>query len=176
MKRAHRIGIGLIALAFLTSGCFGPFNLTRRLYNWNAQVVGKWEREFMFILLAWAPVYGLTVLGDGIVFNSMEFWTGKNPVDPPSIRQSDLPRTKRLVRGDGEAHLTYALTPTGPQLLVEQFRQGQAAGSLRLEQRDGKTVGLDAEGRVVFTAETLADGRIVVRDSSGQPVGTHSTN
>ena len=174
MSRAHRMGIGLVALALVTSGCFGPFNLTRRLYKWNEQVVGKWELEFMFILLAWAPVYGVTILGDAVVFNSMEFWTGKNPVDPPSAQRSALPQTKRLVRGDDEARLTYTATADGPHLVIEQFRQGQPAGSLRVEQRDGKTVGLDAAGRVLLTAETLADGRVVVRDRTGQPVRPRS--
>ena len=84
MWRTRRVTLGMLALALFLSGCYGPFNLTRRLYQWNGQVQGKWEKEFMFLLLAWAPVYGLTVAGDAIVFNSMEFWTGKNPVDSPA--------------------------------------------------------------------------------------------
>lgn len=84
MRRAHRIETWVLAAVLLVSGCYGPFNLTRRLYQWNGQVGTKWEREFMFMLLAWAPVYGLTLVGDAVVFNSMEFWTGKNPVEPPS--------------------------------------------------------------------------------------------
>ena len=83
MWRGHRIGLGLVALALVASGCYGPFNLTRRLYQWNGQIAGKCEKELVFLLLAWAPVYGLTVAGDAIVFNSMEFWTGKNPVEAP---------------------------------------------------------------------------------------------
>ncbi len=85
MRRAHRIETWVLAAVLLVSGCYGPFNLTRRLYRWNGQVSqGKWEKEFVFILLAYVPVYGLTIAGDALVFNSMEFWTGKNPVEPPS--------------------------------------------------------------------------------------------
>ena len=128
MSRALRMGIVVLAVGMVTSGCFGPFNLTRRLYRWNEQVQGKWEQEFMFILLAWVPVYGLAVLGDAVVFNSMEFWTGNNPVDAPTARDAQL-ATKRLVRGDAEAVLTY--TPSvfdAPELLVEQFRDGRMRG------------------------------------------------
>ena len=85
MSWRRRFGIGMAAMALAASGCYGPFNLTRRLYNWNGQVSpGRWEKEFVFIVLAYIPVYGLAIAGDAIVFNSMEFWTGNNPVEPPS--------------------------------------------------------------------------------------------
>lgn len=150
------------------NGCYGPFNLTRRLYQWNGQVGTKWEREFMFILLAWAPVYGLAVLGDAVVFNSMEFWTGDNPVDPPSGKRGALPNTKRVARGQAEAILTYVPTDGAEQLLVQQFQAGAPSGSLRLERRDGMTAGIDAEGRTLFTARTLPDGQVVVHDGHGR--------
>ena len=177
MRHSHRVGAVLVALGLLASGCYGPFNLTRRLYNWNGQAgTTKWEREFVFILLAWLPVYGLTALGDAVVFNSMEFWTGKNPVDPPAYRKGALPvpQTKRLARGNQEVLLTYTSTPSGANLLIEQFRQGQGVGSLRVERRDGRTAGYDDEGRLLFTATPLAEGGVVVQDASGQQVASYS--
>lgn len=173
MHRPHRMAVVLCAGALMVSGCYGPFNLTRRLYQWNGQVGGKWEREFLFILLAWAPVYGLTVLGDAVVFNSMEFWTGNNPVDAPGKTRSERPRATRIARGMEEAILTY--TPgNGAQLLIEQFRHGQPAGSLRVQQRDGMTLGADANGHVLFTAQTLPDGSVLIHDQDGQVVATYS--
>ena len=170
MHRSQRVGIGLVALALVTSGCYGPFNLTRRLYQWNEQAGNtKWEREFMFILLAWAPVYGLAMLGDAVVFNSMEFWTGKNPVDPPS-RRGALPQQKHLARGDEEAWLTYTPVAQGARLVVEQFRHGQPAGDLHLEQRDGMTVGTDANGDVLLSAQSLPDGHVLICDRTGKRV------
>lgn len=165
-----------MALALFASGCYGPFNLTRRLYQWNGQVGrDKWEREFVFLLLAWTPVYSVTVLADAVVFNSMEFWTGKNPVDRPNASWRDRqPRTKRLVRKDRSALLTYASTPAGAQLLIEQFQQGQAAGSLRLAQHHGMTVGLDGEGHVLFTASSASDGGIVIHNGAGDQVASYS--
>ena len=82
--RACRRGAAVLALAVFSSGCYGPFNLTRRLYGWNAQAGrDQWEREFIFVLLTWVPVYGIAIAADALAFNSMQFWTGKNPVDPP---------------------------------------------------------------------------------------------
>ena len=175
MHRMQRVGIGLVALGLVASGCYGPFNLTRRLYQWNGQVGTKWEREFVFILLAWAPVYGLAVLGDGIVFNSMEFWTGNNPVDPPDgKRRSAMPQTKRFSRGASEAVLTYAEALDGQHLLVQQFQDRHPAAALRIEQRDGITVGSDADGHVLFSAQSLPDGSVVIHDKDGRAVATYS--
>jgi len=165
----------VMALAIFASGCYGPFNLTRRLYQWNGQIGrDKWEREFVFLILIWAPVYSIATLADAVVFNSMEFWTGKNPVDRPSAQQHDHARTKRLARKESNVLLTYASTPAGAQLLIEQFRNGQTAGSLRVEQRHGMTVGLDEEGRVLFTASSGSDGGIVIHNGSGEPVASYS--
>ncbi len=164
--------VGLLAL----SGCYGPFNLTRRLHRWNGQVGEKWAQEFVFIVMAWAPVYGLAVLGDAVVFNSIEFWTGENPVNPPLASEPTGTATKRVARGTDEALLTYSKTAAGPQLVIEQFQQGHSANRLTVERRQGATVGLDAQGRVLFTADTQPDGQVIVRDSNGIEVATHSSN
>ena len=173
MRRSHTMLAGLLAAAVLASGCYGPFNLTRRLYQWNGQVGDKWEKELVFLLLVALPVYQLTTFGDAVVFNSMEFWTGNNPVDPP-MKKSEIPQTKRLARGDQEVLLTYASTPAGADLLIEQFRRGQGVGSFRVEQRNGLTAGYDADGRLLFTAATRTEGGIVIHDGSGQQVASYS--
>ena len=176
MQRTHRIGIGMLALALFASGCYGPFNLTRRLYRWNGQVNGKWEKEFMFLILAFTQIYSIIAAGDAIVFNSMEFWTGNNPVDPPMGGKGALPepKTKRIVRGTDEAVLTYTPTSEGAKLLIQQFRSGHPAGSVVIQQRDGITVGLDDAGNVLLTAQSGADGGVLVRDGSGKRIASYS--
>ena len=85
MRRPHGMLVGLLVLGLAASGCYGPFNLTRRLYKWNGEVSNeKWGKEVVFLILALTPVYGFATLADGVVFNSLEFWTGNNPVDPPT--------------------------------------------------------------------------------------------
>ena len=171
--RSQRAGILLLAGALVLSGCYGPFNLTRRLYRWNGDIQGKWEKEFVFLVLAYVPVYGLAVTADALIFNSMEFWTGNNPVDPPQ-RRSDLPRTTRIVRGEDEARLTYARTRESPELIVQQFHQGRPAGTLRIRREGGITVGSDADGQVLLMAQALPDGGVVVNDARGKPVASYS--
>ena len=174
MRRSARAGILMVAATLMVSGCFGPFNLTRRLYRWNSEVSDKWGREFLFILLAWAPVYGLTLVGDAVVFNSMEFWTGKNPVDaPPRAGLPSEPAIKRIVRGQEEAVLTFTRTAQGPRLVIEQFRAGVSAGTLTIERQDGRSIGVNEEGRVVLAAQSSADGRVVVSDGHGMQLANY---
>ena len=179
MQRTHRIGIGLLALSLFVSGCYGPFNLTRRLYRWNGQASNeKWGKEIVFLVLALTPVYSLTTLADAIVFNSLEFWTGNNPVDPPGNGRSSLPQptTKRIARGEDAAILTYAQTTAGPQLVIEQFHRGQPAGRLMLAQGNGMAISSDVDGNVLLTAQATPDGGVAVHNAQGRQVASYSAD
>jgi hypothetical protein len=79
-----RVLAGVLCLSIFASGCYGPFNLTRSLHHWNGTVVeNEWGQEGIFLLLAIFPVYGLCMLGDAIIFNSIQFWGGDNPISAP---------------------------------------------------------------------------------------------
>ncbi|MBI3996953.1 MAG: DUF3332 family protein [Candidatus Omnitrophica bacterium] len=173
-RRPARFSIALLALMLGVSGCYGPFHLTRRLHAWNGHAGSKWEQEFLFLLLVWAPVYGFTSLADALLFNSLEFWTGNNPVTPP--RASGFMKIKRFTRADEEVVLTYLPTQDHARLEVQQFRNGRPVDELQVEQRDGMAVGSDAQGRVLLTAQTRADGGVVVRDAQGHPVASYSSS
>lgn len=174
MSRVHRLSVTLLAAALAASGCYGPFNLTRRLYQWNGTIgPTKWERELVFLLMVWVPVYGLATLADGIAFNAMEFWTGENPVDPP--QRHAAASTRRVVRGGDEAELTYAAAPDGGELRIRQFRGGRPAGEVRMARQGERTVARDPDGRLLFAAQARADGGVTVTDGQGAPVASYST-
>ena len=77
----------LLAAAALTlgaTGCLGPNNAARSLLNWNATATEyDLANEAIFIGLVWVPVYELALLGDVLVFNTIEHWSGENPIDAP---------------------------------------------------------------------------------------------
>lgn len=176
MHRTRGIVVGLVAASVVASGCFGPFNLTRRLYKWNAEVGDKWEKELVFLLLNVIPVYSAAALGDAIVLNSMEFWTGKNPVDPPAMKKSEGPAMRRIVRGSEEARLIRIDGEQGRHMTVEFLRNGIPSRTLRFEHRTGEpTVATDADGHVIMSAQTLEDGRIVLTDASGRQIAVYSS-
>lgn len=78
-KTALAGALGLTLLA--TSSCLGPMNTFNNLRKWNEELTeNKWVNELAFIGLNIIPVYGIAYLGDIIIFNSIEFWGGDNPV------------------------------------------------------------------------------------------------
>lgn len=81
-----------------TSGCFGSFNLTRKLWGWNKGVSNeKFVRELVFLGLNVVPIYSIAGFIDVVVTNSIEFWTGKNPVDMSSTIKVDSATTVKKV-------------------------------------------------------------------------------
>lgn len=163
----------LCAALLLASGCFGPFNLTRRVYRWNERIGDKWEREFLFILLTWTPVYGFAVAADAIAFNSIEFWTGDNPVEPPGTRA--MLDERRLVRGADEVVMTRGADGAAELMTIQLYDDGAPAGTLTAQRRPGQPVtAADAQGHTLFTAQTLDDGGIAVDDGRGRRVATYS--
>jgi hypothetical protein len=86
----HAALVAVLCLGALSSGCYGPFNATKRLHRWNGQVDGAWGNEGVFLLITIIPVYGLFMLGDALIFNSIEFWGGTNPVSPTVDDQAQM--------------------------------------------------------------------------------------
>jgi hypothetical protein len=73
--------IALLALTVLLTGCTGPFALTKKVHNWQTSFEDKWVDEVAFLGCVILPVYSLSTLADGLIFNSVEFWTGDNPMN-----------------------------------------------------------------------------------------------
>ncbi len=60
--------------------CLGTFSLTNKLLSWNRQVDSKFVNALLFFGLCVLPVYEVSCLADLVVLNTIEFWTGENPV------------------------------------------------------------------------------------------------
>lgn len=73
------LSIALASTIFLSS-CLGSFNLTNKCYNLNNSIGDKWVNELVFIGFTIIPVYEICMLADAVIFNTIEFWTGSNPV------------------------------------------------------------------------------------------------
>ena len=66
--------------AFLFSSCIGSFGLHGKLLSWNEGVGNKFVNELVYLAFNIIPVYPLCYLADALVINSIEFWTGSNPM------------------------------------------------------------------------------------------------
>lgn len=83
LKKLFTSSILLITILFSTTlqSCLGSFAATNGLISWNRKATdNKFVNQLIFWVLAIIPVYDIVVLGDLIVFNLLEFWTGDNPI------------------------------------------------------------------------------------------------
>lgn len=69
-----------LASSMLFSSCIGSFGLSNKLLTWNKGIDSKFVNELVFIAFWIVPVYEISVLADILVLNSIEFWSGDNPV------------------------------------------------------------------------------------------------
>ena len=74
MKKILRNSALLLATACMLSSCIGSFQLTNKVKDWNEGLGDKFINEVVF-------------LADGVVFNSVEFWTGERLVADAGERQ-----------------------------------------------------------------------------------------
>jgi len=82
MKKVKLLSYGVVfmGLSILLTGCYGSFGLTKKVYQWNGTIGNKFVNEAVFLGLNIIPVYGVATFIDGVFLNTVEFWTGKNPV------------------------------------------------------------------------------------------------
>ena len=80
-----------LASSVLFSSCIGSFGLSNKLLDWNRNIDSKFVNELVF-------VYEISALADILVLNSIEFWSGSNPV-------ADAGTVKTIETKDG----TYAI-------------------------------------------------------------------
>lgn len=80
MRHIFRPLVVALALAMTTSSCIGSFGLFKKLRTWNSQIGSKFVNELVFIAFWIVPVYEVAFLADILVINSIEFWSGSNPV------------------------------------------------------------------------------------------------
>lgn len=65
---------------FTTPSCIGSFSLSNRLLGWNNTLGNKFLNELVFFAFWVLPVYEVCGLADLLVLNSIEFWSGSNPM------------------------------------------------------------------------------------------------
>ena len=92
--------------SMLFSSCIGSFNLTNKLLTWNKQIGSKFVNELVFFAFWILPVYEVSAVADILVLNSIEFWSGTNPIakGTTEVQGSD---GKYIVKAD---HKGYTIT------------------------------------------------------------------
>lgn len=107
----------------VTTACYGPFNLTRNVYHWNSgikdrgEVSDKWMKKFVFFGMIVVPVYMFSALLDGVIFNSMQFWSGDNPITASELENDGLTKVARF----GDVAVRWTSTSEGAAVTCECY-------------------------------------------------------
>jgi hypothetical protein len=81
LRTGAAIALGVCSI---TASCIGPNNAYNGVNNWNSKLSdSKFVNELAYLGLHIVPVYPLALLGDMLIFNSVEFWSGENWIAKP---------------------------------------------------------------------------------------------
>jgi hypothetical protein len=129
---------------FASSACFGSFNLTRKVYEFNKSVSDdKFVRELVFLGLGVVQVYSIGAFIDAVIVNSIEFWTGENPVKVATIRVDSATTVARVIfEKDGHRVMTLKTFQFDQLVALTTVEQVPGADdvSFRTRMSDGSTV------------------------------------
>ena len=111
----------ILSCAILFSSCLGSFRAFNNLKDWNQ---GLTDSKFLDNLIFWGlnivPVYGLFFLGDALIFNVIEFWSGSNP-----IAMKDGESETQMVEHDGNTFKMVATKNRIQVTVVEGPKKGK---------------------------------------------------
>jgi hypothetical protein len=151
----------LLSSSIMFSSCIGSFGLFHKVLSWNQSVGEKFVNELVFLVLCIVPVYPVAWFLDSVILNSIEFWTGDNPVTADiQTKQIETEKGIFMVTTDANGH---KIQKQGSDEIVE-FRFNAAE----------KTWSMDAMGQsttlLQFTGENQA--QVYMADGSTMTVST----
>ena len=146
VRRSIAVAVLTAFVPVATTGCFGRFEATRNLYTFNKEIhENKWVVWVAFLLMGIIYAGGFFV---DLVMNSVEFWTGTNPM------VTGLPTT--LTGPNGQvAHVTYH---ENGRIDYEIFLANGERHFLTLERAGNSVVAYSEEGNFLGRVGDL-DGK-----------------
>lgn len=149
------------------TGCTGSFNLTRKVYNFHRSQDDKWADELLFLGTIFLPIYGISTFADAVIFNSIEFWTGDNPVD-----MVEVDNNMKFVK-EGSSEATISFNQENQQITIDaQTAQGDS--TVIIEKNEGLVRALDKDGNLLYVSTRDGNGQVSVYDGGLELVKNYS--
>ena len=142
----------------LFSSCIGSFGLWNKLRGWNENLGNKFVNELVFLAFNIIPVYGIAYFADIIVLNSIEFWSGSNPV-------ADV-GTERTVKGENSEYLVR--TNEDGYTITKKGEEGKQLDLVYNE--ENRTWSAVSEGESYELITMNEDGTVTVKMQDGTPL------
>lgn len=144
----------LVLICSHLSGCYGSFPLTNAVYKINGNVTDNTIiHSIVMIILVIIPVYGISMIVDGIVLNSIEFWSG-DKMDFSKTYIDNNGNEVALIKGETENEAILQIRSEGKLIMERTY----------LRNEDGTTSILDMERQLVGTVEPQPNGEFVITE------------
>lgn len=144
--------------SLMFSSCIGSFGLWNNLKSWNQNIGNKFVNEIVFLAFHVIPVYEVAYLADVLVINSIEFWSGSNPIAEAG--------TVKTVKGENGEYLVrtnengYTIT-----------KKGEENKPLDLVyDKENRTWNAVAEGQSFELVTMNEDGTVTFKQQDGTPM------
>lgn len=127
---------GMIVL----TGCYGKNACFEKLHQWNGTLGNKWLNSIVHFILNIFGVYWICLgLVDGLVLNTVEFWTGSNP----------LAAGDSYFEQDAQGNSIAAVKNADGTMSVELTTAAGEKANLLLQRDENVVRALDMEGNLV---------------------------
>lgn len=176
MKMKHlKVSALFLAATLLTTSCVGSFSLFNRVAKWNSHATGsKFLNEIIFIIIS--PAYAVCAVADALVFNTVEFWSGSNPM------AQKIGTTEEVLGKDGRYYAVRTLkdgyevkNPDGEVIRFvydkkndswSQVQNGKKTeifrfnedGTIQANLQDGRTIKVKPDAAGVFETRMAVNG------------------
>ncbi len=150
-KKLKQLVVMLCICTYL-SGCYGTFPLTNAVYRINGKVSGNTVlNSIVMIVFAIFGVYGISMLIDAIILNSVEFWQGET-MEIGKTYTDDQGNTVTLAKGENEN-----------EAILQVYKKDELV-SERLYRRhaDGTTSILTMQGELVAVVQPTYQGEFLL--------------
>jgi hypothetical protein len=165
--------ISLVVLAFFitaSTGCYGSFALTKKIYKWNGSLGNKFVNSIVFWVFNIIPVYDVCAFIDVVVLNTIEFWMGNNPMAFNSTTD-----THKMVESKGKL---YDVTIGNQKITITEVKGAEAGKTATIAYREASAdwvLVADGQQTVVATCTQkplnmvnlfYPDGKVVTKQVS----------
>ena len=151
----------LCIICFFIPGCTGSFQLTNTVYDFHRDQ-SKWVDEILFLALIIVPVYEVSMFVDGLVLNSIEFWTGKK-----LLRVSIDPNNNHLMVLNGsDVSVVYYKADNSYIIQTENA----ISPRFKVQQDEESIMILDTHNNFIYRALKIKQGGLQIYDAFGDQI------
>ncbi len=132
--------------------------LNADLYHWNQGLGNKFVNEIVFLAFHIVPVYEVAYFADVLVLNSIEFWSGSNPIAQVG--------TEKTVQGENGEYLVR--TNADGYTIIKKGEEDKPLDLVYNKEK--RTWNAVADGQTFELITMNEDGTITFKQKDGTPM------